>query len=196
LECAALHDAITAAHDRAFSPIQKILSSALPTFDCHWMTPAGLPFPNLRQSHASLADVLPTSAFRGLDKQVPDGILLSPTLIVLLEFTRTSDATPHSMAPARAAKELKYHALLQSVIQLYPDRRVHLGILVLGTRASIPLAEWTRQLEPLPLRASTLKLIFHAAAEGAILAMHDTWCARSAALKARNQSHVDHDEES
>ena len=95
LECRALHDAITRAHN---DPLQRVIAAHCPSFQCHWAQRVGNYFPDLTSALAST----PGEAEVGnLTQLTPDGLLVKkdretglPLHSIILEFARTSDRSP------------------------------------------------------------------------------------------------------
>ena len=146
--CPALHDAITKAHNRAFHPIQQILSQALSSYDCHWAVASGTLFialAGMNAAHQAALDPLFARPTPALERLVPDGILIShdpkDTHIILLEFARTSDDTLHFNCLPRATKELKYLSLQRALQSLYPYAIIDFCPLIIRSRASLPEME-------------------------------------------------------
>ena len=193
--CPALHDAITKAHDRAFQPVQQILSHALSAYDCHWATSAGSLFPslvNISTAHREALEHIFMRPNTPLERLIPDGILISHDTgglhIVIMEFARTSDDTLHFSGLRRAAKALYYLPLQRALQTIYPDAKIDICPLIIGTRASLPEKEWREALKCFPrdhLSPSTITTLFKAAVTGAVFALTDLWSARQAALALR-----------
>ena len=200
--CPALHDAITKAHDTTFRTVEHILSHHLSSsYECHWATQAGVLFPrlvNLTATHQSTLDPILTGATRDPslpERNVPDGILISTDStrnhIVLIEFARTSDDTLHFSGLSRARKELKYLPLRRALLLLYPCSTIDICPLIIGTRASLPEAEWRSALsclsDALPL--SVFPMIFRAAITGTVIALSDIWRVRQAVRASHPATH-------
>ena len=86
-----------------------------------------------------------------LERLIPDGILISHDTedlhIVIMEFARTSDDTLHFSGLRRAAMALYYLPLQRALKTIYPDAKIDICPLIIGTRASLPEKEWREALK-------------------------------------------------
>ena len=108
-----------------------------------------------------------------------------------MEFARTSDDTLHFSSLSRARKELKYLPLRRALLLLYPCSTIDICPLIIGTRASLPEAEWRSALsclsDALPL--SVFPMIFRAAITGTVIALSDIWRVRQAVRASHPATH-------
>ena len=82
------------------------------------------------------------------------------TKIELLEFTRTGDLWPDSLAAARDKKTEKYQTLLSELQLLYPGVAVRIVPFVMGSRSYVEEREWMEAWTSLGLSpAALVKLI-------------------------------------
>ena len=175
LTCGGLPNAVTAAHDEAWTSLFHSITSHLTQAWDKWKDKV----------------VHTTGIPCGLSADLkPDGILLhqEDKRIIVLEFKRTSVFWPDSFTKGYLRKWVKYAPLVSSLQDANPGWKVDLAIFVLGDRGLFDEEQWedswatlglpTRHFKPFCVKA----VLAAQTAESSILAVYNI------ALKKLNSS--------
>jgi hypothetical protein len=173
LSCIAVSEAITAAHNKAWSTLYNLLVSHLPQSWEHWYDKVVSTIDIPCASHSHLK---------------PDAILrhkLSNS-IYILEFKRTNDFFLDSFRRGYLKKVVKYTPLIDALKSSNPDYHIELLIFCLGDRGLLDSSLWASNWETLSLPDNCLSPFCTIAALVAQQVASDILAVHSTAMKKLN----------
>ena len=175
LTCGGLPDAVTDAHNAAWSTLYNFITSRLSPAWEHWLD---------KPVHTTS---IPCDY---LSELKPDGILLheEQKRIVVLEFKRTSDFWLDSFARGFLQKWIKYTPLVDSLRSSNPGWSVDLAVFVLGDRGLLDEDQWKSSWETIGLPPKLLGPFCIKAVLAAQTAATSTLAVYNTALKKLNAS--------
>ena len=151
--CKIVSSTARAVHDRIWRGIFDVIKTSVPKgvraiYDSTIKSIAGL------RHNPSIANLQPDGVvIREVGGGFRGGVI---TAVELLEFTRTGDLWPDSLAAAHDKKTDKYALLLRELQVLHPAAAVRIVPFVLGSRSYLDEEHWAASWSVLKLKQQTL----------------------------------------